>query len=208
MPTAADDDLPRLAFWAKMMTEIKGSGMSIPAFSYREAEWARLEVLAGSVGEAAAGAFVVINAVVFIALAAAVIAGVFFPLALLLFPNRADTKPLPFALLLAASCLLTLGFGLPLAMRVTAWLLTTDALRARLSPAAEDAALWTKVRYQMTRMTVIMCGLLVPGILVFITFNIEGGPLITTLKWVASAAVILSMLHTWHRQRTANRAGR
>jgi hypothetical protein len=197
----ADTDIARLAFWARIMTGLKGAGMPWLGFTYSDAEWQRLETLTDFVSGEAAGMFIVVNAVVFIALAAIVMFGVFFPLALVLFPNPADTRPLPFALLLAATCLLTLGFGLPLSMRATAWLLTTDAVRVRLVPAPEDEALWAKVRFQMTRMTVILCGLLVPGILVFITFDIDGGPLITTLKWVANAAVLGSLAHTWVRRK-------
>lgn len=198
---AADANAARLAFWARMVTGIKGAGMTWPGFSYTDAEWSRLEVLADQVSAEVAGAFLWLNAAVFIGLAAIVMFGVFLPLATVIFPNPADTRPLPFALLLAAVCLLTLGVGLPLAMRVTAWLLTTDKVRGRLASEPGDAALWAKVRFQMTRTTVIMCGLLVPGILIFITFNIDGGPLITTLKWAANAAVLLSMAHTWYRRR-------
>src|SRR5580704_4444450 len=198
---STDTDIARLAFWARIMTGFKGAGMPWLGFTYSDAEWARLETLTDFVSGEAAGMFIVVNAVVFIALAAIVVFGVFLPLALVLFPNPADTKPLPFALLLAATCLLTLGFGLPLSMRATAWLLTTDAVRARLVPAPEDPALWAKVRFQMTRMTVILCGLLVPGILVFITFDVDGGPLITTLKWVANATVLGSLAHTWVRRK-------
>jgi hypothetical protein len=39
------------------------------------------------------------------------------------------------------------------------------------------------------------------GILVFIPFDIVGGPLITTLKWVANAAVLGSVAHTWVRRK-------
>lgn len=191
----------RLAFWARIMTAIRGGGMIWPGFSYTDAEWERLESLAGLLSENVSVAFLWINAAVFIALAAAMIAGVFLPLLLVLFPNPADTKPLPFALLLASVCLLTLGFGLPLAMRMTAGLLATETVRGRLSSELGDAALWAKVRFQMTRMTVIMCGLLVPGILVFITFNIDGGPVITALKWLANALVLSSIAHTWYRRR-------
>jgi hypothetical protein len=127
--------------------------------------------------------------------------GVGAALLLVLFPNPADTKPLPFALLLASVCLLTLGFGLPLAMRIAAWLLTTEAVRSRVNSQPSDTELWAKARFQMTRMTVIMCGLLVPGILVFITFNIDGGPFITALKWTANVLVLASIAHTWYRRR-------
>ena len=159
---AADANAARLAFWARMVTGIKGAGMIWPGFSYTDAEWSRLEVLADQVSAEVAGAFLWLNAAVFIGLAAIVMFGVFLPLATVMFPDPANTRPLPFALLLASVCVLTLGVGLPLTMRMTAWLLATEKVRSRLASEPDDEALWAKVRFQMTRMTVIMCGLLVP----------------------------------------------
>ncbi len=198
---AADANAARLAFWARTITGIKGAGMTWPGFSYTDAEWRRLEVLSDQVSGEVAGSFIWLNAAIFIGLAAILMFGVFLPLATVMFPDPANTRPLPFALLLASVCVLTLGIGLPLAMRMTAWLLATEKVRSRLASEPDDEALWAKVRFQMTRMTVIMCGLLVPGILVFITFNIDGGPLITALKWSANAAVLISIAHTWYRRR-------
>src|SRR5271165_3447812 len=104
--------LTRLAFWAKNMTAIRNAGMSWPGFSYADGEWTRLDALAGAVGDAPAEKFRSLNAVIFIALAALGITGLWFPLASLLFPNPAETNTLSFVLLLAACALLILGIGL------------------------------------------------------------------------------------------------
>jgi hypothetical protein len=144
--------------------------------------------------------FKMVNAAVFIALAAVLIGAGFVPLLTALYPNPADTRPLVFALLLAATALLAIGVGLPLTMRLAAWLVG-GAVHARLAPTPETDALWAKVAWQIRRMAVLMCGALVPGILVFIAFDIDAGPIITALKWVGIVAVVLSTAHTVRRRR-------
>jgi hypothetical protein len=37
-----------------------------------------------------------------------------------------------------------------------------------------------------------MCGFLVPGVLLFIAYNIDGGPIITVLKWISWGALLVS----------------
>ena len=39
----------------------------------------------------------------------------------------------------------------------------------------------------------VMCGLLVPGILLFIAYDIDAGPIITTLKWLAIVLIAVSV---------------
>jgi hypothetical protein len=186
----AEPALVNLAFWARNMVAIRKAGMSWPGFSYTEPEWARLKVLAEAVEPGRFRLFTWINAAVFIAIAIVGIAGVFLPLASVLFPIPAETKPLPFLLLLATTALLIIGIGLPLSMRIAAPLAADAAMRARLSTAREDAALGAKVARQIWRMTIIMCGVLVPGALLFIAFDIEGGPIITVLKWVSIGLLV------------------
>jgi hypothetical protein len=199
MRTASDDrGLVRLALWASMMMPIRDAGMSWPGFSYTDAEWKQMAALAGEVDPGVTFRFKLVNAVVFIALAAALIAGGFVPLLNALYPNPADTRALPFALLLAATALLALGIGLPLAMRVAARLVA-GWLASRLAATPETDALWSKVSFQIRRMAVLMCGALVPGMLLWIAFDIHGGPIITTLKWIGIAAVALSTAHTVRR---------
>jgi hypothetical protein len=201
MATAPDDrGLVRVALWASMMMPIKDAGMSWIGFSYTDAEWKQMAGLAEVVDPAVAFRFQVVNALVFIALAALLVGGGFVPLLSALYPDPADTRPVVFALLLAATALLALGIGLPLAMRVAA-AIVARGLRSRLTPTPEAAALWSKVFWQIRRMVVLMCGALVPGILLFIAFDIHGGPIITTLKWIGFAAVAASTAHTARRYR-------
>ena len=74
-------------------------------------------------------------------------------------------------------------------------------MRARLAEQPGDAALAAKVAHQITRMTVIMCGLLVPGTLLWIAFDIQGGPMITAFKWLAVGLMAVSAVHTVVRRK-------
>jgi hypothetical protein len=192
MPGSVDGRMLGLAFWAEIMMRIKRAGMSWPGFSYTDEEWARLEPLADAVAPFDAGRFKVVNAIVFIALAAAVMMGGFLPLASALFPVPAETPALPFVALLAAMCFLIIGLGLPVSMGIAAPFSAGAGTRGNLSALAYDAGLWAKVAFQMRRITLIMCGFLVPGVLLFIAYNIDGGPIITALKWISWAALLVS----------------
>jgi hypothetical protein len=198
-----DRGLVLLALWASMMMPIRDAGMSWPGFAYTDAEWKQMAALAEVVESGITFRFKMVNAIVFIALAAVLIVGGFLPLLTALYPNPADTRPLPFALLLAATALLALGIGLPLSMRVAAWLVA-GGLRSRLAATPETTALWSKVSWQIRRIVVLMCGALVPGMLLWIAFDIKGGPIITTLKWIGFAAVAASTAHTARRYRGAS----
>jgi hypothetical protein len=185
--------LAQLAFWSRNMTKLRDERMSWPGFSYTDVEWARMQTLAETVSPAAFRNFLNWNAVVFIAVAALGIVGVFMPLATLLFPVPAETVAWKFATLLAACALLILALGLAFSMRVAARWSADAEMRTRLQPAAGDDALAAKVSWQIDRMVLIMCGALVPGILVFIAYDIQAGPIITALKWTANLLVIGSL---------------
>ncbi|MGX5827614.1 hypothetical protein [Mesorhizobium sp. 43Arga] len=193
--------LARLAFWAKGMVSINDARMGWPGFSYSDAEWARMRTLSEPVGAGTYRLFTIVNAVIFIAVAALGMFGVFLPLATLLFPIPAQTSALKFSLLLAACAFLIIGLGLPISMRLSAMLVGGKTVRAALVPAAGDEALAAKVSWQINRIMLIMCGLLVPGILLFIAFDIQAGPIITTLKWLAIALMAASTLTGIARQR-------
>jgi hypothetical protein len=189
--------LARLAFWSLNMQAATGGKNTWPGFRYTAPEWQRMEHLAEAVEGAAFVRFLAITAVLFIVFAGAVVAGLFVPILMALYPNPADLQPLPFVLLLAATALLAIGIGLPLSMRIAVRLSASDALRAKLVEQPGDAALAAKVSHQITRMAVIMCGLLVPGVLLWIAFDIQGGPWITALKWIAIGLMGASAAHAF-----------
>ena len=201
MGDATGSALARLAFWAKGMVSINNARMEWPGFSYSDAEWARMRTLSEPIGTGTYQLFTIVNAVIFIAIAALGIFGVFLPLATLLFPVPAETSALKFSLLLAACAFLIIGLGLPISMRLSAMLLGGKTVRAALAPAAGDEALAAKVSWQINRIMLIMCGLLVPGILLFIAYDIQAGPIITALKWLAIALMAVSTLTGIARQR-------
>ncbi len=133
-----------------------------------------------------------VTAAVFIVLAALAMFGGFLPLASELFPVAAETPAAAFLALLAATCFVTIGLGLPVSMRIAAPLSAGVGTRGNLSVLACDAELWAKVVFQMHRTTLILCGFLVPGALLLIAYNIDGGPLLTALKWTSWIAMLIS----------------
>lgn len=188
-----DSALARLAFWARNMVAIRDGKMEWPGFSYTDAEWARMDVLAGPIGYRTYQKFVWINAAVFIAIAAAGIFCVFLPLATLLFPIPAQTSALKFSPLLAGCCFLIIGAGLPVSLRIAAMLSMNSTICAAMTRRPGDEALAAKVAWQINRIMLVMCGLLVPGILLFIAYDIDAGPVVTVLKWVAAGLMAFSV---------------
>ena len=195
MADPKNNSFVRLAFWAFNMTAIREAGMSWLGFSYTNPEWERMSRLADAVPPAAYVRFLLIGSTTFIVLAGLAVVGVLLPILMAVYPDPSQLQPLPFALLLAATALLAIGAGLPVAMNIAAALSASAEMRARLSAAPGDAALAAKVSRQLIRMTVIMCGLLVPGLLLWIAFDIEGGPIVTALKWLAVLLMAGSVVH-------------
>ncbi|TIT19501.1 MAG: hypothetical protein E5W70_25070 [Mesorhizobium sp.] len=194
--------LARLAFWAKGMTAIRDGHMEWPGFSYTEVEWVRMTTLAKPIGGGTYQLFTLVNAAIFIAIAALGIFCVFLPLAALLFPVPAETSALKFSLLLAACALLIIGIGLPISLRLSTALVAPKSLHAALVAVPGDQALAAKVSWQINRITLVLCGLLVPGILLFIAYDIEAGPIITALKWLAIALMAVSVaIGGWQRRK-------
>jgi hypothetical protein len=190
---SGQDGLAQLAFWARNMTAVRDSGMDWPGFSYSDAEWARMRALADAVPAAAFGKFIVWTTVIFLVVAVAGIIGVFVPLLMLLFPDPGEMQGWQFACLLAACAFLILALGFALSMNLAARWSAADAIRAQLHATAGDAALAAKVRWQINRIALIMCGALVPGMILFIAYDIQAGPLINALKWAALALSLLSI---------------
>ena len=183
------------------MVSINDARMEWPGFSYSDAEWARMRTLSEPIDATTYQFFTIVNAVIFIAIAALGIFCVFLPLAMLLFPIPAQTSALKFSMLLAACAFLIIGLGLPISMRLSAMLVGGKKVREALVPAAGDEALASKVSWQINRIMLIMCGLLVPGILLFIAYDIQAGPIITALKWAAIVLMAVSTLTGVARQR-------
>ncbi|MER8609943.1 hypothetical protein [Mesorhizobium sp. M0220] len=194
--------LARLAFWARGMTAIRDGHMEWPGFSYTEVEWARMTTLAKPIGGGTYQLFTLVNAAIFIAIAALGIFCVFLPLATLLFPVSAETSALKFSLLLAACALLIIGIGLPISLRLSTALVAPKAMRAALVAVPGDQMLAAKVSWQINRITLVLCGLLVPGILLFIAYDIDAGPVIAAMKWLAIALMAVSVaIGAWQRRK-------
>jgi hypothetical protein len=184
--------LARLAFWSRHMVAINDEGMHWPGFSYSEAEWARMRELAEPVADGTFRRFIVTTAMFFLVVAAAGVIGIFLPLAKMLFPVPAQTGGLQFAALLAACCLLITGVGVPLSMSAAARFCADTRMHGRLASKPGDGPLASKIAWQLRRITLVMCGLLVPGMLLLIAYDTDGGPLLSALKWLAAIIVLLS----------------
>lgn len=190
----------RLAFWARNMLTIRAGRMDWPGFSYTDDEWRRFERLAAPVSASAYRKFVVVNAFIFILIAAVGIVAVFLPSATWLFPVPAETSALKFTLLLAACSFLIIGVGLPISMGLAALVCADEQTRSAVRLEPGDEALAAKVGYQINRIMLIMCGMLVPGVLLFIAYDIDGGPIVTALKWLAVALMAASVYPAFRKR--------
>ncbi len=92
--------------------------------------------------------------------------------------------------MLASVAALALGIGLPLSMKISAWLCASDEVKAQLVSTPETEKLGKRVSWQLLRMTLIMCGLLVPGVLLWIALDIHGGPILTAIKAILALIII------------------
>ncbi len=55
----------------------------------------------------------------------------------------------------------------------------------------------------MRRITLILCGFLVPAAMLLIAYNIDGGPILAVLKWASWIAVLISSGETARQRRAA-----
>jgi hypothetical protein len=199
-----------LRYWAANLASIGAAGRNWPGFQYTPKEWQRFEMYGETVAGGAAFAFMVTSAAIFIAIAALVIGLIFVPAMTLLYPDPAKTSAAVFISLLFATCFVTIGVGLPIAMNLGGRIADrfwTDASTIVLSEL--DRRLARKVRSQIWRMIGLLCGVGVPATLICIAYNIDLGPVAQALKWVVYVANLSIMgLTIWgnHRLKQKERA--
>ena len=186
--------LARLAFWSMNMVAIRESGHSWPGFSYETSEWKRMDELAKLVDGGAFAIFLLLNAGVFVVFAGIAVLTIFFPILLLLYPDTTKVEVLPFALLLGTTALLTVTIGLPISMRITAWWCSSKEMRAKLVEKKEDAALTKKVTWQIARITLIVCGIFVPAVVFFTSFETRAPEAVITGLKIFCALVFVGTL--------------
>ena len=188
-----------LRYWSANMALAWGQSNGAPwvGFGYDPAETARMKVLAGGLPFAAGALFFGVTVVVFIAFAAAGIAGLLVPLMDWLYPDPSQTKALPFVLTLACVAALSFGIGLPLALAAGGWAGDAWGGGRPAQGAPGDAALAAKIRFQLARMSTIMVGAFVPGCMAFILFDIQAGRVVTVLKIACALASIGSVAAAW-----------
>ncbi|MER8456138.1 hypothetical protein NKJ87_03930 [Mesorhizobium sp. M0027] len=98
--------------------------------------------------------------------------------------------------------MLIIGIGLPISLRLSTALVAPKAMRAALVAVPGDQMLAAKVSWQINRITLVLCGLLVPGILLFIAYDIDAGPVIAAMKWLAIGLMAVSVaIGAWQRRK-------
>lgn len=181
-----------LAFWGANMSRLVDAGMKWPGFSYTIEEMSRLRALGAPVGMLKYQVFTWVTAAIFIVIAACGV-GLMFWAMLAAYPDPSKTPASVFVATLACVALVSIGWGVPVSMRLAARIVAPHVDFSTLVPAEGDGALARKVRFQIWRMTAIMCGVFIPGTLLWIAWDLQAGPIVTVLKLVAVAVMMLSM---------------
>lgn len=197
-------ELRTLAYWGANMIFCKNNNLPTTGFSCSPAEWERFAQL----NERIAGrfsTFLFANTVIFIALAAVAVGAIFIPMMSYLYPDPSKTPAVVFLGGLATTAAVTIGLGLPLSMRLAAAFCTPPSVLQSETLTDFDRGLSRKVSFQLWRMTLIMCGLLVPGAMLLITFNIDAGPLAKWLKLMYGALLASATATLYLQQRGRSR---
>jgi hypothetical protein len=175
-----------LPFWAANMIRARGAGLDWFGFRYKNEEWVRLEALAKAVSATMFGAFLFLNAVLFIAIAAVLMVGFFVPVLDALSPDPSRLSPVAFLAVLGFVILVAFAVGLPLSMTLSARLVAWRAGIVLGTLTTEDERLAALVRWQILRMILFVAAVAFALIGIAIGFGIDLDP------WIALAARICS----------------
>lgn len=164
-----------LPYWSANMVALWDSGMTWwPGFNYSVEEQGAMRAQAERVdGRGALYSFIV--AVIFIAGLCFIVPGIMFPVLNWLYPDPSQTSALVFVCVLATIAAVSLGLWLPVAMALAARSIDLMLGRPEHTGAlgAAEQALAQRIKWQLQRMALIMSGLLVPGVMAFIIFDID-----------------------------------
>lgn len=199
-----------LPYWSANMATLWAMGMTWwPGFNYSAEEQALMRMQARRVAGRGT-AYALAGAVIFIAGLCVIVPGILLPVLSWLYPDVTQVKPLVFAALMATIAAFSLGLWLPLAMALAAR--TVDLLLGRpedkAALGAAELALARRVRWQLQRMALIMSGLLLPGIMAFIVFDIDTrkGPIHFLIQAGDAVVIVLTLLYlraAGRRQKTS-----
>jgi hypothetical protein len=178
------------------MNLIHRGAMEWPGFTYTDEEKEQLSSLAAGLTSFKFGAFLFVNTVIFITLAAIVVWFGVMPMATVLDPEH--KSGLIFLLCLALGAAVSLGLGLPASLAFSS--MTMNAISGPVDPGPvteeQAAALYRKMQFQITRMGLIMSFLLVP--LVIVGRTELGGKIIefvrSAIVMIAPFAVLLTVM--------------
>jgi hypothetical protein len=192
-----------LRYYAKGLLQLGPVGRDWPGFRYTPEEWQRLELYGGSVGEGASYIAMGLGAVIFILIAAVVMAGLFIPAMTLLYPDPSKTSALVFLSCLFATALLTIGIGYPIALNAGGYIADKFGGDKPLEMTEADRQIAAKIRGQIWRVIGILCGIGVPASLILVIYDIDLGPVVRTLKPIAYGLMAIVMVTTaWRSSRS------
>ncbi len=199
-----------LPYWSANMVALWDNGMTWwPGFNYSAEEQALMRTQANRV----AGRGVIYSimvAIIFIAGLCVIVPGIMLPLLNWLYPDPSQISGLVFACVLATISAISLGLWLPVAMALAARAIDLMLDRPAGAGALDEAeqALARRIKWQLQRMALIMSGILIPGIMAFIIFDIDTrkGPIHYVIQ-AADIAIIVGTalyLRAVGKRRSAN----
>ncbi|MBL9009325.1 MAG: hypothetical protein JNJ46_34005 [Myxococcales bacterium] len=152
-------------------------GSQWPGFRYEEDEVKRLDALAEQVGLGELGLFLLLNSLLFIALAALVGIAGFVPTLRAMYPVLSEIQTLPFFLLTGLFIALMSGVGLPLSMVISAGLLSKIYKHPELPEISESHVvhLFLKMQWQCLRsaLVILFVGMLLAGFVAYYEKRID-----------------------------------
>jgi hypothetical protein len=180
-----------LQYWAYNMSRLLARQISWPGFGYTTEEKKQLAIIAEGLPKWKYRVFLLLNSILFILVAASIVFGTVLPSAIILDPNH--TSGLIFLGCLAVGTALSIGFGLPITMNLSALILNAITKPHEQGLLNEDQAilLYRKMTKQLNRIGIILGIILIP-LVVFGATKIGGQ--IVILVQLAIRIIVPSIL--------------
>lgn len=198
--------------WALAVVRYWGGALSLtrsedgsqwPGFYYEEDEIKQLDALAEQVGPGEFGRFLLLNSLVFIALAALVLVALFLPTLKAMYPDLSQMQAGPFFGLLGLVVALAVGLGLPLSMVLSGVVLSRYYMHPELPELSEDRLrhLFRKMVWQCLR-AVLLGGGLALGIAGYLAYSEARIDMLwhIVLRFVAPAISASCLLYFFSRR--------
>jgi hypothetical protein len=195
-----------LRYWAVNMSIARAAGWAwIPGFSYDAEETERLDAIAGTVSRNAVLIWLMATTIFLILFVLAAILGVMIPLITTLWPDPSKMSGLGFGSIMGLLLLVSIGGFMPLSIGLAGGV--ADRLAGGSPPPDQpgDAELSAKIRRQFWRLCAILATFLIPGFLIFLTFDIDPGWLLVFIRITAVFSIVLGVVSHFMSRRSAGR---